>query len=106
MPKILSLQVGLLYSAFLHLQIWVCVHLKLTCGFIRGSSSDLSHHESGHLGGELQQVGEFLHHAAGRCVPKHLKWTKKAFDYWKNNNLKKQEERNQNKTQKLDICSL
>lgn len=48
---------------------------RLTCGFIRGSSSDLSHHESWDLCGELQQVGELLRHAAGWSIPKHLKWT-------------------------------
>lgn len=45
----------------------------LTCGFIRGSPSDLGHHESRDLCSELQQVRELLRHAAGWSVPEHLK---------------------------------
>jgi len=51
------------------------VKLHITSGFVRGSSSDLSHHESWHLGGELQQVGELLRHAAGWSISKDLKQT-------------------------------
>lgn len=43
-----------------------------TCRFVRSSSSNLGHHQARDLGGELQQVGEFLRHGAGWCISKNL----------------------------------
>lgn len=56
----------------------VCVRVRggggcrHTCRFIRRSPSDLGHHQSGHLSGELQEVGELFMHGAWRSIPEHL----------------------------------
>lgn len=50
-----------------------CTTTILTGGFVGGPASDLGHHKAGNLRGELEQVRELLHHAAGRRVAEYLR---------------------------------
>lgn len=43
-----------------------------TCGFIRCSPSNFSHHQSWHLSSKLQEVRKFLCHCTWRSISKHL----------------------------------
>lgn len=49
-----------------------------TCGLIRCSPSNFSHHQSWHLSSKLQEVRKFLCHCTWRSISKHLNQEKKG----------------------------